>query len=50
MEVKISDEIEKMLTQFFEGYVRTIAKLEQDGVMPIVEGKQPMSFKGFLYG
>ena len=46
-EVKISDEIEKMLKQFFEGYVRTIAKLKQDGVMEIIEGKQHMSFKGY---
>ena len=38
-EVKISDEIERMFTQFFEGYKRTVAKLKQDGVMPILEGK-----------
>ena len=46
-EVKISDEIEKFLKLFFDGYVRTIAKLKKDGVMSIVEGKQPMSFKGY---
>ena len=48
-EVKISGETEKMLKQFFEGYVRRIAKLKQDGVMPIVEGKQQMSFEGYKF-
>lgn len=48
-EVKISDEIEKMFKQFFDGYVRTIAKLKQDGVMSIVEGKQPMSFRVYKF-
>ena len=47
MNVKVTEDILKMSKQFFEGYVRMIAKLKQDGVMSIVEGKQPMSFKGY---
>jgi hypothetical protein len=39
----------KMSKQFFEGYVRTIAKLKQDGVMSIIVGKQPMYFKGYKF-
>ena len=48
-EVTMSLDIQKMLKQFFEGYVRTVAKLKQDGIMPIVEGKQPMSFRGYKF-
>jgi hypothetical protein len=47
MDVNVSEDILRMFKQFFEGYVRTIAKLKQDGVMSIIEGKQPMSFKGY---
>jgi hypothetical protein len=47
MSVNVAEDIKKMSKQFFEGYVRMIAKLKQDGVMSIVEGKQPMSFKGY---
>ena len=36
-----------MSKQFFEGYVRMIAKFKQDGVMSVVGGKQPMSFKKY---
>jgi hypothetical protein len=46
MEVNIAEDILKMFTQFFEGYVRKVAKLKQDGIMSIVEGKLPMSFRG----
>jgi hypothetical protein len=46
MEVNLTEDILKMFKQFFEGYVRTIAQLKQDGVMALIEGKQPMSFKG----
>jgi hypothetical protein len=49
MDVNVSEDILKMFKQFFEGYVRTIAKLKQDGVMSIIEGKQPMSFKGYKF-
>jgi hypothetical protein len=49
MDVNVSEDIRKMFKQFFEGYVRTIAKLKQDGVMSIIEGKQPMSFKGYKF-
>lgn len=38
-----------MFKQFFEGYVRTVAQLKQDGIMSIVEGNQPMSFKGYKF-
>ena len=48
-EIKISDGIERMFTQFFDGYERKITNLKQNGVIPIVEGKQPMSFKGYKY-
>jgi integrase len=47
MNINITEDILKMSKQFFEGYVRMIAQLKQDGVMSIVEGKQPMSFKGY---
>ena len=49
MEVNMSADIVRMLKTFFEGYVRTVAKLKQDGIMPIVEGKQPMSFRGYKF-
>jgi hypothetical protein len=49
MDVNVSEDILKMFKQFFEGYVRTIAKLKQDGVMSIIEGKQLMSFKGYKF-
>ena len=42
-------DIEKMFTQFFGGYQRKIASLKQDGVMSIIEGKQPLSFKGYKF-
>jgi hypothetical protein len=47
MEVEFSEDILKMFKQFFEGYVRRVAQLKQDGIMPIIEGKQAMSFKGY---
>ena len=49
MEINLTEDILKMFKQFFEGYVRTVAKLKQDGVMSLVEGKQPMSFKGYKF-
>ena len=49
MGVNISEDILKMFKQFFEGYVRKVAKLKQDGVMSVVEGKQPMSFRGYKF-
>lgn len=49
MEINMPEDVVKMLKHFFEGYVRTIAKLKQDGVMSIVEGKQPMSFRGYKF-
>lgn len=42
-------DIDKMLKNFFGGYQRKIANLKQDGVMSIIEGKQPMSFKGYKF-
>ena len=49
MEVDFSEDILKMFKQFFEGYVRRVAQLKQDGIMPIIEGKQAMSFKGYKF-
>lgn len=48
-EVNLTEDIVKMFKQFFEGYVRQIAQLKQDGVMALIEGKQPMSFKGYKF-
>jgi hypothetical protein len=45
--MNVTEDTFKMSKQYFEGYVRMIAKLKQDGVMSIAEGKQPMSFKGY---
>jgi hypothetical protein len=45
MSVNVTEDIKKMSKQFFEGYVRMIAKLKQDGVISTLEGKQPMSLK-----
>ena len=45
--VKFSDQTEKMLENFPKGYNRKIAQMKQDGIMSIIEGKQPMSFKGY---
>jgi hypothetical protein len=46
---EIKPDIDKMLKNFFGGYHRKIASLKQDGVMSIIEGKQPMSFKGYKF-
>ena len=48
-DVKISDASEKMMENFFKGYNRKIAQMKQDGIMSIIEGKQPMSFKGYKF-
>ena len=37
------------MKEFFGGYQRKIAVLKQDGVMSIVEGKLPLSFKGYKF-
>ena len=42
-------DIEKMLKEFFAEYQRKIALLKQDGVMSIVEGKLPLSFRGYKF-
>ena len=47
--VKIPNDAEKMMEQFFKGNNRKIAQMKQDGVMSIIEGKQPMSFKGYKF-
>ena len=49
MDVELTEDILKTFKQFFEGYVRTVAKLKQDGIMSIIEGKQAMSFRGNKY-
>ena len=38
-----------MFKQFFVGCVRRVAQLKQDGIMPIIEGKQAMSLKGYKF-
>ena len=48
-DVNVPEDIVKLMKQFFEGYVRRVTKLKQDGVIPIVEGKQPMSFRGYKF-
>lgn len=45
----LKEDIEKFLKKFFGGYMRKIAGLEQDGEMSIVEGKMPLSFRGYKY-
>lgn len=47
--VKISDDSLRMMEQFFKGYTRKIAQMKQDGILPLVEGKQPMSFRGYKF-
>ena len=47
--VSVAADIEKMLKEFFAGYQRKIALLKQDGVMSIVEGKLPLSFRGYKF-
>ena len=47
--VDLARDVEKMLKEFFGGYQRKIAVLKQDGVMSIVEGKLPLSFKGYKF-
>lgn len=47
--VKISEDSERMMEQFFKGYSRLIAEMKQDGFIPLVEGKQPMSFPGYKF-
>ena len=49
MEFDMSEDIVKMLKHFFEGYVRTIAKLKQDGIILITEGKQALSFGAYKF-
>ena len=45
----IKEEIEKFFKKFVGGYMRKIAGLKQDGEMSIVEGKMPMSFRGYKF-
>jgi hypothetical protein len=45
----LKDDIEKFLKNFFGGYMRKIASLKQDGEMSIIEGKMPLSFRGYKY-
>ena len=47
--VDLAKDVERMLKEFFGGYQRKIADLKQDGVMSIVEGKLPLSFKGYKF-
>ena len=47
--VDLAADVEKMLKEFFGGYQRKIAILKQDGIMSIVEGKLPLSFKGYKF-
>ena len=47
--VSVAADIEKMLKEFFAEYQRKIALLKQDGVMSIVEGKLPLSFRGYKF-
>jgi hypothetical protein len=49
MDHNLKDEIEKFLKNFFGGYMRKIANLKQDGEMSIVEGKMPLSFRGYKF-
>jgi hypothetical protein len=37
-DVELTEDILKMIKPVFEGYVRTVAKLKQDGIMSIIEG------------
>jgi hypothetical protein len=48
-ECEIKPDVDKMLKNFFGGYQRKIANLKQNGVMSVVEGKQPLSFKGYKF-
>lgn len=47
--VKISADSERMMEHFFKGYNRKIAQMKQDGCMPLIEGKQPMSYNGYKF-
>lgn len=45
----LKEDIEKFLKNFFGGYKRKIANLKQDGEMSIIEGKGPLSFRGYKF-
>jgi hypothetical protein len=47
--VKLSNECDSMLKDFFQGYERKIAELKQSGEKAIIEGKQPLSFSGYRF-
>jgi hypothetical protein len=47
--VRMSQESEDTLSEFFAGYDRTIAELKQEGKKSLVEGKQCLSFSGIIY-
>ena len=47
--VKFSLESGRMMEHFFKGYNRKIAQMKQDGFIPLIEGKQPISFKGYKF-
>jgi hypothetical protein len=46
---EIKPVIEKMFKSFLGGYHRKIASLKQDGAMSVIEGKQPLSFRGYKF-
>lgn len=47
--VFVPDRIQITLTGLFGGYKRTVADLKQTGDMPMMEGRQPMTFDGVRF-
>lgn len=47
--VTFDEEADKMLKDFFDGYERKIADLKQKGEISTMEGKQPLTFAGYMF-
>lgn len=47
--IRLSEETNDVLTEFFAGYERQIGNLKQDGKMSITEGKAALSFAGYSF-
>lgn len=45
--VDFSSEIDKWLDNFIQGYKKIISEKRRRGIMPITEGKSPISFNGY---
>lgn len=47
--ITVPKSTENFMNEFMNGYTRKIAMLKQEGEMPLIEGKRPISFSGYQF-